>query len=72
MENPNDAIRRIQKFNKGGTLDISLIHFGLCQAVGGWIPLEEFLDMPLSIAFGFIETADRVYKKHKPKGRGIR
>ena len=73
MENPNEFIRRIQAKNKSEQFDIALLHYGFCQSVGGWVSVEEFLDLPIGIVFGLLEAAETAQKYiKKKKGHGLR
>jgi len=42
------------------------LHFTLCNSYGSWIPLEEFMELPVSTVVDMIEVCEK-YNKEKSK-----
>jgi len=42
---------------------LTRLHVSMCQAAGGWIPLSEFLELPLPYVFNFISTYNEMMEE---------
>ena len=48
---------------------LTRLHINMCQAANGWIPLEEFMNLPAPYVFNFLHTyqemMDELERKQK-------
>ena len=57
----SELLQRIK--NKGGTSKgkernpYARLHLNLCHAVGGWVPHEEFLNLPFEVILSLIDES---------------
>ena len=42
---------------------LAVMHLSMCAAVGGWVPVEEFMEMPLQVPADIIELYSRQMKE---------
>jgi len=58
---------------------LALLHFEMCKAVGGWVPYDEFMYLPLEVPLQIRElnyevnkAQEKDMKNRMRKGRSVR
>jgi len=63
LDTANDVVRRMKSMHPSWSSNpLAELHFGMCKAVGSYVPLEEFLDMPLSVPFELMSIESKLQK----------
>jgi hypothetical protein len=66
----NELLReRITRNRSHSENPIASLHLGMCKAVGGYVPLAEFMELPIAVPFELMSLEAEANKEMQKKAK---